>query len=254
MTDNKKIVFTTSWDDGHELDFRVLEMLSQYRLAGTFYIPKNYNKRSLTDQAIRKIAEKQEIGAHSLNHLDLTKVSLAKAREEIFASKKYLEELLEKEVKVFCYPKGNYNSKIKKLVKQAGFLGARTAKEWHFEIASDFFEMPGSLHIYPFPFRPLSSIRQYKNPKNFLAPLFRQCPYVLKYRLGIKPFFSWPALARASFLYAEKHGKVFHLFGHSWEIEKYNMWKDLEKFFKLVSRQENIVFLTNSEVYENYIK
>ncbi len=30
---------TTSWDDGHPLDFRVAELLSKYGLRGTFYIP-----------------------------------------------------------------------------------------------------------------------------------------------------------------------------------------------------------------------
>lgn len=30
---------TTSWDDGHPLDLRVAELLSEYHLQGTFYVP-----------------------------------------------------------------------------------------------------------------------------------------------------------------------------------------------------------------------
>lgn len=250
MIKETKIVFTTSWDDGSKFDIRLQDMLSHHGIGGTFYIPKNYSIRSLREAELKELAEHQEVGAHSLNHLNLTKVSIKKAREEISGSKNYLEELLGREVKMFCYPGGYYNSEVKNQVKEAGFLGARTTKEWSFGPAKDFFEMPTSLHIYPFPFRPLDSKRQYKNPKNFLAPLLHNCPDILKRRLGIKPFLSWRALAQSSFLYAKEHGKLFHLFGHSWEVERYGMWQDLEKFFKFVSKQEDIIYLTNSETIE----
>ena len=36
----KQTYITTSWDDGHQLDLRVAELLTKYRLHGTFYIPK----------------------------------------------------------------------------------------------------------------------------------------------------------------------------------------------------------------------
>ncbi|NQU77209.1 hypothetical protein HQ544_00775, partial [Candidatus Falkowbacteria bacterium] len=47
-----------------------------------------------------------------------------------------------------------------------------------------------------------------------------------------------------------KEGGVFHLWGHSFEVEKYGMWKKLEKFFKYVKRSEDIECLTNLEVLE----
>src|SRR5438477_127046 len=34
-------LLTTSWDDGHVLDFKVADLLSKYDLTGTFYIPRN---------------------------------------------------------------------------------------------------------------------------------------------------------------------------------------------------------------------
>ncbi|MEK9209488.1 MAG: polysaccharide deacetylase family protein [Patescibacteria group bacterium] len=251
MSENSKILFTTSWDDGHELDLKLQDLLSGYGLKGTFYIPKDYNLRSLNESEIRFFAQNQEVGAHSLTHPDLPGVSLEKSREEIFGSKKYLEELLGQEVKMFCYPSGFYNDSVKNLVREAGFLGARTTKEWFFGGAFDFFEMPVSLHIYPFPFRPLSSLRQYKNPKNFLAPFLQNYQEIIKRRLNPKTFFGWQNLARASFLYAKERGRIFHLFGHSWEIEKYGMWRELEKFLKFVAdNKDNLIFLTNSETLE----
>ena len=37
---NPHAFMTTSWDDGHPLDYRIAEMLQEYGLRGTFYIPK----------------------------------------------------------------------------------------------------------------------------------------------------------------------------------------------------------------------
>lgn len=253
--DNRKIIFTASWDDGHKLDLRLFDLLSRYGLKSTFYIPRSCSFRSLTDEEVKIIAGEQEIGAHTLNHPDLTKISLTKAQEEISGSKEYLEELLAKEVKMFCYPSGYYNNQVKEVVKEAGFLGARTTQEWSFGGSLDFFETPISLHIYPFPFRPLSSLGQYKNPANFLKPFFHHFPDILKHNLNSKAFFSWQGLARASFYYAKKRGEIFHLFGHSWEIEKYGMWQELEKFLKFVADdKENLIFLTNGEALEFFKK
>ena len=34
-------IITTSWDDGHPLDFKLAELLNKYNLKGTFYIPRS---------------------------------------------------------------------------------------------------------------------------------------------------------------------------------------------------------------------
>jgi len=46
----------------------------------------------------------------------------------------------------------------------------------------------------------------------------------------------------------EKEDAVFHLWGHSWEIEKYDMWKKLEKLLQHISNRKNCVYLSNSEL------
>lgn len=42
--------------------------------------------------------------------------------------------------------------------------------------------------------------------------------------------------------------EVFHLWGHSWEIEKYGMWEELEKFLEYVSSYSDVKFVTNKEL------
>ncbi len=65
-----------------------------------------------------------EIGAHSLTHPDLTKLSPSKAYTEILQSKKNLEVALQQTIISFAYPYGRYNVEVKDLVKKAGFYCA----------------------------------------------------------------------------------------------------------------------------------
>jgi len=51
----------------------------------------------------------------------------------------------------------------------------------------------------------------------------------------------------AMFHYAYENQKPwFHLWGHSAEVEKFNMWKDLETFLKYVSTFEDVKHKPNS--------
>ena len=68
----------------------------------------------------------QEIGSHTNTHPNLTRISLAEAREEIIASKKKLEDLFGLAVNHFCYPYGAYDEAIRGLVEEAGFSSACT--------------------------------------------------------------------------------------------------------------------------------
>jgi peptidoglycan/xylan/chitin deacetylase (PgdA/CDA1 family) len=62
-----------------------------------------------------------EIGAHSLNHPDLTTLPLDEARREIVDSKKILEDMFGRPVRHFCYPYGAQNETIRALVQEAGY-------------------------------------------------------------------------------------------------------------------------------------
>ncbi len=85
------MIITTSWDDGHKSDLRLVKLLSQYGLRGTFYIPKICKLRSLTDHEIINTSKTQEIGAHDFNHDHLTQLDLEELRNQIPGSREYLE-------------------------------------------------------------------------------------------------------------------------------------------------------------------
>ena len=95
----KKLIITTSWDDGSVLDLKLAELLEKYSIKGTFNIPKAYLDNPLQQKDIEDIDRKFEIGAHTLTHADLTAISLTEARKEIEGSKAYLEDLLGHSIK-----------------------------------------------------------------------------------------------------------------------------------------------------------
>jgi hypothetical protein len=47
---------------------------------------------------------------------------------------------------------------------------------------------------------------------------------------------------------------VFHIWGHSWEIDQYNLWKQLEDLFKLISSCDGITYLNNTQVWKSFSK
>ena len=62
--------------------------------------------------------------SHCLTHPFLTTLSDSEASKEIADSKTLLEEKLGVPVNFFCYPNGDYDERIVRLVKQAGYVGA----------------------------------------------------------------------------------------------------------------------------------
>jgi peptidoglycan/xylan/chitin deacetylase (PgdA/CDA1 family) len=74
------------------------------------------------------LAAGHQIGSHTLTHPWLTRLSPAAAREEIFASKKRLEDAFGVPVGHFCYPYGDWNPAVRDLVAEAGYRAACTTE------------------------------------------------------------------------------------------------------------------------------
>lgn len=83
--------------------------------------------RLMDESRIRDwLAAGQEIGAHTMTHARLTEISEARAREEIGACKKNLEDVFGREIRHFCYPYGKWSARIRDLVAEAGYETAVT--------------------------------------------------------------------------------------------------------------------------------
>jgi peptidoglycan/xylan/chitin deacetylase (PgdA/CDA1 family) len=232
----KKIIVTTSWDDGHKLDLKLAKLLKKYNINGTFYVcPDNreFNKSDLlSDEEIKQLSEGFEIGAHTVTHPRLTKVSLEEAEREISESKKYLEKLTGKRISVFCYPGGKYNGKIKNLVSNAGFLYARTIKRHCFQLDSDLLSCGTSVNAY----NHVSDLHKILVFSRFNPVEFFKC-------------LDWEYLAKRMFDKVLENGGVYHLWSHSWEIEKYHEWDKLERVLEYISKKENVSYFPNGGLF-----
>jgi peptidoglycan/xylan/chitin deacetylase (PgdA/CDA1 family) len=135
-----RVVFT--FDDGFRNVFEnALEPLVQHRFHAIQFLVANLlgktneweqregeSPEPLMDvvQVREWLAAGHDIGSHSLTHPRLARLTLRDAREEIFASKKKLEDTFGRAIEHFCYPYGDWNDGVRDLVMEAGYRTACT--------------------------------------------------------------------------------------------------------------------------------
>jgi peptidoglycan/xylan/chitin deacetylase (PgdA/CDA1 family) len=224
------LTVTTSWDDGDAHDMRIAGMLDRYGLRGTFYVTRDQTNR-LSEGAIYDIARRQEIGAHTLSHVDVSTIPSQLKWEEIEGSKKWLESITQKNVDMFCYPFGRFDPEAKDMVKKTGFLGARSTIKTLGTIPTDVYELPVTMMTYRAPFGLLEKM---------LLPI----------RGAKMANTGWETLVHAKFKTVESNAGVFHLWGHSWEIDRLKLWDSLDAFLSLISRKPNVRYVTNGELIQ----
>lgn len=255
----KKVIVTTSWDDGAVEDLRLFELLNKYNLKGTFYIPKSIDfevkkgkkLQPMAESEIIKIAEKQEVGAHTIRHIYLDKLGEEEIKKEIKESKKWLENLLNKPMRMFSYPGGVFNQTAVQAIRECGFWGARTTQSFQIDI-KDPFLMGFSVHCSP-AFPVSDDWNRLYQSKMSLKRAILNWKGVVSLKLPITSLFSWTSLVKNIFNYVLENGGVFHLCGHSWEIERYNLWPGLEEIFIYLANRPDISYLTNSETIEKHL-
>jgi peptidoglycan/xylan/chitin deacetylase (PgdA/CDA1 family) len=233
----KQVKVTTSWDDGHVLDMKLAVLLKKYDIKGTFYISpqdREFSKdERLTPAQIKQLSKDFEIGAHTMTHPRLTTITPGDAQQEIRRSKIYLEELTGRAVISFCYPGGDYSSQHIPMVKKAGFKYARTVQRFQTITSSGKpYEVPTTIHTY----------RHWSDALRILR-VARYRPVLFAHLL-----LNWDALAIRLFEQAREQEGVFHLWGHSWEVDANNDWPRLERVLRYISDQADVDYATNGEL------
>ena len=232
---NSDSLITTSWDDGHPLDFKIADLLVKYNLSGTFYIPKNNAENQVMDETmIQSLSRQFEIGGHTINHLSFDQVSLQKWEEEVNGCFAWLTQLTGKEPICFCFPRGKYNSSAVDVVFKAGFKLARTTELMNITKPAVHKVIPTTIQIYDHTrltyFKHLLKRRKFGNllvwiKNNSEKELDRLAGKYLAEVITTKG--------------------CLHLWGHSWEIEKYDLWNKLETIFKRISGVAEVSYVSN---------
>jgi len=244
MAETKHKIVTTSWDDGHPLDFKLADVLAEYGVNGTFYVPFSNPEREVMDSvSVVELAGQFEIGGHTRSHVNLRRIGCDLLDDEIGAARLELQDLLGRPVNMFSYPKGKHNELARSAVERAGFIGARTTQEFITECCSDVLQMPTTLQACPH--SPWIRVRHSLLTKNLKGALRFS-------RIGVTK--TWAEIARCFFEEMLEAGGVWHLWGHSWEIEEYNLWDDLRAVLDTVASKEGVIYLSNGQVIENMTK
>jgi peptidoglycan/xylan/chitin deacetylase (PgdA/CDA1 family) len=214
---------TTSWDDGHPLDLRIAELLARYGFRGTFYVPRrNIEGRSVLSKAeLRELGAQFEIGGHTFDHVRLDAVP--DGERQIRSVKHAIEDELGRSIRGFCYPGGVHDPAIRDQVRAAGYEYARTTQNLSFALPADPFLLGTSLQLYPH--SPATYVKNFIRGQDWRRRA-RNLERVLHAR-------SFGDRARDLLVRAIASGGMFHLWGHSWELEEQDLWDELEAFFEL---------------------
>lgn len=234
-------VVTTSWDDGDRSDLRLAEILRYREIRGTFYIPINpyLGRPALSHTELRELSsEGFEIGAHGVSHRLLWRLSSGDLAQEVRPCKPILEDILGREVRMFCYPCGRYDARVVRSLKDAGYWGARTVRMLATGFKFDPFEMPTTAQIIPHPrynyFKNIARSRRLESLQICLANISR---------IG-----NWLELSKKLFDSVFENGGIWHLWGHSHEIEKLDLWDDLQEILDYVCRRKGVMYVPNCEL------
>jgi hypothetical protein len=217
----RSLWFTTSWDDGHPLDLRIAELLARYGLRGTFYVPRrNSEGRSVLSKAeLRELGAQFEIGGHTFDHVRLDAV--ADGERQIRSVKHAIEDELGRAITGFCYPGGVHDPAIRDQVRAAGYDYARTTQNLSFVLPADRFLLATTLQWYPH--SPVTYVKNFVRRQDWRARAGNLRTVLRGRSLG--------ARARDLLVRATETGGMFHLWGHSWELEEHDLWGELEAFF-----------------------
>lgn len=219
-----------SWDDGALEDRKLFDLHEKYEIQGMFFVPtrNREGRKVLTPQMMREAESKYVcFGGHTENHTYLTQVPIGEVESEVFHNKVYLEDALGHTIPDFCLPGGKYNSEVLNIV-YSHYKTVRTADTMNFMYSGGI--LKPTIHFYPRGSKSLfgNAIRNKS---------FKQAVYVaLHYK---KTYFD----VVADLIKNEQNSKssTIMIWGHSWEIEKYQLWDEVEKMMKLKYVRENKV-------------
>ncbi len=219
-----KRALTLSYDDGVIEDVRLVGIMRQHGLKGTFnlnsgrFSPEGtagddgkHRRMTLSEAKALHAPGDIEIACHGVSHPFLDTLPGPLAVREIQGDRENLEREFGRMVRGFAYPYGPHTAETVEIAKNAGLVYARTTKSTHgFELPGNWFEWGPTCH--------------HGDPELFdLAVKF----FEEKYR-----------------------PKLFYVWGHSYEFESDGSWDRIERFAERVGNRDDVWYAANVEIYD----
>ncbi len=226
----KQKVLTLSYDDGVVFDRRLIEIMQENGLKGTFnissglfdektYAPKS--NRLSKEEAFELYADSgMEVAVHGYVHGFLNDMEPALATNEVLKDRIELENLFHRQIRGMAYAYGKYTDETLQILKNCGIKYARAT----------------------------GVTRNFGFPENWLV-LQPTCHHNDEKLFELLDEFLAPEEER----YISRIPRMFYLYGHSYEFNNDNNWELIEEFAKRAGNRDDVWYATNMEIYE-YVK
>ena len=189
MWNNLKKAVTFSYDDGVEQDLRLIELMKQHGVKGTFNLNSSLfapeGKVYPAGQIHRRMSRAQcleaydneycEVALHGANHSFLQAQPTALAMHEVITDRLQLEEMYGRTIRGMAYPYGTYSDSVVDILRLAGVAYCRTTQSHlNFRLPEDYLRWGATCHhknaalIGRGIFRDIESPRARKAPAGFL--------------------------------------------------------------------------------------
>jgi len=221
----RRMAVTTSFDDGHVFDRRIVRAFNEWGLKGTFNLnsaslgrtgsptPEGAARGHLDACEIADLYRGHEVAVHGLTHPWLDRLDRVQVAREVLEDRIALEDLVGYPVRGMAYPFGAYSRAVIEVLREVGIVYSRTCENaeccfptveplaWP-TTAHQFATNPSVLERFA---------RRYDNPR---------------------------------------YTGVFAVWGHGFEFHDRNDWEALERIFKPLSGKSDIWYCTNIELFD----
>jgi len=134
-----------SFDDGNQTDYTIaFSLLKKFGFKATFFLTTDFIDKSghlQKSQILKMSQEGMEFGSHGKTHRFLSTLKEEELRQELLDSKKFLEEIIGKEINLLSLPGGYHSTTVKRIAQELGFKGICTSKFGWNENKTDPFEL-----------------------------------------------------------------------------------------------------------------
>lgn len=211
--DGKRKALVMSYDDGRDMDRRLVELFNRHGIRGTFHLNSGTLDRAgyLRRDEIRSLFAGHEVSVHTVTHPHLPHLSNEGIIQEIMEDRRALESLVGYPVRGMSYPGGGFDDRVVSLLPMLGIEYARTVhNQAAFDLPSDFLRWPASCHDR-------HALQR--------AEEFRKVPP------------RWST-------------QVFYVWGHSYEFEAPGGWERIETFCQTIANDPAIWYTTHIDLVD----
>lgn len=218
----KAKAFNFSYDDGVMQDVRFVRLLNKYGLKGTFNLNSGLLKQEFTwthacglpvkrlsEDAVKDLYDGHEVACHTYSHPYMDQYSETDVLREIGADRFFLERLFGREVAGYATPFYYFSDLIASCVWQCGLEYARISEtDLSFAPRKDYYHWKGGL--------------------------FHEDP-------GMEDYVE-------HFLTTEEELAICQIVGHTYDLDVYDMWDQIETICRKISACDDIWPATHLEL------